>query len=288
METTLSTVSQRSFDDHIRSLDKVDRMIDGIASNHSNAMSSLLSLVESRLSAEIEDITSLMLEQRLQSLAVADHVQQKWSAFDMTLAATQNTFHNLQSIITGLALSLDISLSQVTHAQEIQREVSESVSLLDDRISQLTNATHRELETINRTALALIGNLQRKSKHEAWLFNLQWLLHFIEPTSSLGFKTFRAAISLLVFLWRFLEVTLSLLMTSAAVSSIRRQFLQKFRGSKEAQLKGCFWSFDPLEGNIPPVSNVEHPQRRDPRIIRRLAGPRVSRIPDRICCQPTQ
>jgi hypothetical protein len=72
-------------------------------------MSSLLSLVESRLSAEIEDITSLMLEQRLQSRAVAvrsstffsfrpsqfqtisqDHVQQKWSAFDVTLAATQN------------------------------------------------------------------------------------------------------------------------------------------------------------------------------------------------------
>ncbi|KAJ8590379.1 hypothetical protein M405DRAFT_168022 [Rhizopogon salebrosus TDB-379] len=111
-----------------------------------------------------------------------DHVQQKWSAFDVTLAATQNSFHDLQSVIIGLTLSLDISLSQVAHAQDIQRGVAESVSLLDDSISQLTNATHRELETINQTALALIGNLQRKSEHEAWLFNLQWLLHFIEPS----------------------------------------------------------------------------------------------------------
>jgi len=68
------------------------------------------------------------------------------------------------------------------HSQEIQLEVAESVSLLDNKISQLTNATYRELETINQTALALIGNLHRKSKHEAWLFNLQWLFPFIEPS----------------------------------------------------------------------------------------------------------
>ncbi|OAX40823.1 hypothetical protein K503DRAFT_713840 [Rhizopogon vinicolor AM-OR11-026] len=287
METTLSVIGKRSFDDHIRSMGKVDRMIEDMALSHSKAMSSLLSLTESRLSAEIDGITSLMLEQRLQSQAVADDVQQKWSALDGTFAAIQNSFHDLQSVITGLIFSLEISLSQVAHSQEIQREVAESVSLLDDRISQLTNATYREFETINQTALALIGNLHRKSKHEAWLFNMQWLLHFIEPTSSLGFKPLRAAISLSVFLWRLLEVVISLLMTSAAVSSVRRQLRQKFRGSNQRRLKDCYWSFPP-ERSAPPVLNVGHPQRndtRDPRIIRRLAGPRVSRIPDRICRQ---
>jgi hypothetical protein len=85
-------------------------------------------------------------------------------------------------VIVGLTLSLEMSLSQVIHTQEIQREVAESVSLLDGRISELTNTTHRGLETINHTALALINDLQRKSKHEGWLFNLQWLLHFIGPS----------------------------------------------------------------------------------------------------------
>ncbi|KAG1744201.1 hypothetical protein EDB19DRAFT_1696197 [Suillus lakei] len=153
-----------------------------MALSHSKAMSSLLSLVESRLTTEIEEIASLMLEQRLQSRAVADQVQQKWSALDATFFAMQNSFHDLQSVITGLTFSLETSLSQVVHAQGIQREVAESVSILDSRISQLTEATHRELETINQTALALIDTFQRKSKHEAWLSNLWWLLRFVAPS----------------------------------------------------------------------------------------------------------
>ncbi|KAG0697906.1 hypothetical protein DFH29DRAFT_1003330 [Suillus ampliporus] len=292
METTLSIIRQHGHDDRIRSLNKVDRMIDAIELSHSTAMSSLLSLVESRLTAEIEEIASLMLEQRLQSLAVADQVQQKWSALDATFFGMQNSFHELQSVITGLTFSLETSLSQVVHAQEIQREVAESVSLLDDRISQLTKATHRELETINQTALALIDTFQRKSKHQAWLFNLQWLLRFIEPTSLLGFKTFQAATSLLVFLWRLLEVVLSLLMTSVAVSNIRSQLLHRFRGSKQVQPKEYSWRLDPHpEENVSLISNVRPLQQNDgldPRIIRRLAGPRVSRIPDRICRRATQ
>lgn len=145
-------------------------------------MSSLLSLVESRLTAEVEDITLLVSEQSLRSQAVADQVQQKWSALDATFFAMQNSFYDLQSVITGLTFSLETTLSQVVHAQEIQREVAESVSLLDNRISQLTEVTHRELETINQTALALIDTFQRKSKHEAWLINLQWLLRFVVPS----------------------------------------------------------------------------------------------------------
>ncbi|KAG1854755.1 hypothetical protein C8R48DRAFT_318665 [Suillus tomentosus] len=123
-----------------------------------------------------------MSEQRLESQAVADQVQQKWSALDATFFAMQNSLYDLQSVITGLAFSLETSLSQVLHVQEIQREVAESVSLLDNRISQLTEVTHRELETINQTALAFIDTFQRKSKHEAWLINLQWLLRFVEPS----------------------------------------------------------------------------------------------------------
>ncbi|KAG1738131.1 uncharacterized protein EDB91DRAFT_1347715 [Suillus paluster] len=293
METTLSVISQQSFDDRIRSLDKVDRMIDDMELSHSAAMSSLLSLVESRLTAEIEEFASLMLEQRLQSRAVADQVQQKWSALDGNFFAMQNSFHDLQSVITGLTVSLETSFSQVVHTQEIQREVAESVSLLDDRISQLTKATHRELETINQTALALIDNFQRRSKHNTWLFNLRWLLHFVEPTSFLGFKTFQVATSFLVFLWRFLEVMLSLLMTSVAVSSIKSQLLHKFRGSKQqVQPKEYSWRLDPYpEENVSLVSNFRDLQRNDgldPRIIRRLAGPRISRIPDRICRRATQ
>lgn len=149
---------------------------------HSKSLSSLLSLVESRLTAEIEAIASLISEQSLESRAVADQVQQKWSALDATFFAMQNSFYDLQSMITGLAFSLETSLSQAMHIQEIQREVAESVSLLDNRISQLTEVTHRELETINQTALALIDTFQRKSKHEAWLINLQWLLRFVEPS----------------------------------------------------------------------------------------------------------
>lgn len=174
-------------------------------------MSSLLSLVESRLTAEIEAIASLMLEQSLQSRAVADQVQQRWSALDATFIAMQNSFHDLQSVITRLTFSLDTSLSQVVHVQEIQKEVTESVSLLDNKIFQLTEVTHREIETINQTALALIDTFQRRSKREAWLTNLQWLSRFVEPTSLLGFKTLQTATSLLVFLWRVLEVVLSLL-----------------------------------------------------------------------------
>ncbi|KAG1803335.1 uncharacterized protein BJ212DRAFT_1487045 [Suillus subaureus] len=291
MEATLSVINQRSFDDHIRSLDKVDRRIDDLTLSHSKSMSSLLSLVESRLTTEIEAIASLMLEQSLQSRVVADQVQQKWSALDATFIAMQNSFHDLQGVITRLTFSLDTSLSQVVHVQEIQREVAESVSLLDNRISQLTEVTHRELETINQTALALIDTFQRKSKHEAWLIHLQWLLRFVEPTSLLGFKTFQAATSLLVFLWRLLEVVLSLLMTSVAVSSIRSQLLPKFRGSKQVQPQESSWRLDShLEENVSPVSNVRHLQRNDyldPRIIRRLTGPRVSRIPDRICRRAT-
>ncbi|KAG2152751.1 hypothetical protein DEU56DRAFT_775804 [Suillus clintonianus] len=291
METTLSVINQRSLDDRIHSLDKVDRRIDEMTSSHSKAMSSLLSLVESRLTAEIEEIASLMLEQRLQSRAVADQVQHKWSALDATFFAMRDSFHDLQSVIAGLTFSLETSLSQVVHAQEIQREVAESVSHLDNSISQLTEATHRELEAINQTALALIDDFQRKSKHEAWLFNLQWLLRFVEPTSLLGLKTFQAATSLLVFLWRLLEVVPSLLMTSVAVSRIRSQLLPKFHGSQKVQPKERSWRLDShLEENVSPVSNVRPLQRNDyldPRIIRRLAGPRVSRIPDRICRQTT-
>ncbi|KAG2098988.1 uncharacterized protein F5147DRAFT_814675 [Suillus discolor] len=287
METTLSLINQRSFDDHIHSLDKVDRRIDDLTLSHSKSLSSLLSLVESRLTAEIEAIASLMSEQSLESRAVADQVQQKWSALDATFFAMQNSFYDMQSVITGLVFSLETSLSQVLHVQEIQREVAESVSLLDNRISQLTEVTHRELETINQTALALIDTFQRKSKHEAWLINLQWLLRFVEPTSLLGLKTFQAVTSLLVFLWRLLEVALSLLMTSVAVSSIRSQLSFKFRGSKQVQPQESSWRLDShLETNVSPVSNVRHLQRNDcldPRIIRRLTGPRISRIPDRIC-----
>ncbi|KAG2067081.1 hypothetical protein BDR04DRAFT_883812 [Suillus decipiens] len=94
----------------------------------------------------------------------------------------QNSFHDLDSVITGLTFSLETSLSQVVHVQEIQREVAESVSLLDNRISQLTEVTHRELETINQTAIALIDTFQRKSRHETWLINLHWLLRFVEPS----------------------------------------------------------------------------------------------------------
>lgn len=145
-------------------------------------MSSLLSLVESRLTSEIEEIASLMLEQSLHSRAVADQVQQKWSALDVTFFAMQNSFHDLHGVITGLTFSLETSLSQMVHVQEIQREVTESVSLLDNRISQLTEVTHRELKTINQTAIALIDTFQRKSRHETWLINLHWLLRFVEPS----------------------------------------------------------------------------------------------------------
>ncbi|KAG2339676.1 hypothetical protein BDR05DRAFT_1061997 [Suillus weaverae] len=288
METTLSVINQRSFDDRIRSLDKVDQRIDELTLSHSKALSSLLSLVESRLTAEIEDIASLMLEQSLQSRAVADQVQQKWSALDATFFAMQNSFHDLQSVIIGLTFSLETSLSQVVHVQEIQREIAESVSLLDNRISRLTEVTHRELETINQTALALIDTFQRKSKHEAWLINLQWLLRFFKPM--LGFKTFQAATSLLVFLWRLLEVVLSLLMTSVAVSSIRSQLLPKFRDSKQVQPQESSWRLDShLEEEVTPVlnTNLQRNDCLDPRIIRRLTGPRVSRIPDRICRRAT-
>ncbi|KAG1884491.1 uncharacterized protein F5891DRAFT_1004101 [Suillus fuscotomentosus] len=290
METTLSLINQRSFDDHIHSLDKVDQRIDDLTLSHSKSLSSLLSLVESRLTAEIEAIASLISEQSLESRAVADQVQQKWSALDATFFAMQNSFYDLQSMITGLAFSLETSLSQAMHIQEIQREVAESVSLLDNRISQLTEVTHRELETINQTALALIDTFQRKSKHEAWLINLQWLLRFVEPTSLLGLKTFQAVTSLLVFLWRLLEVALSLLMTSVAVSSIRSQLSLKFCGSKQVQPQESSWRLDShLETNVSPFSNVRRLQRNDcldPRIIRRLTGPRISRIPDRICRRP--
>lgn len=145
-------------------------------------MSSLLSLVESRLTSEIEEIASLMLEQSLHSRAVADQVQQKWSALDVTFFAMQNSFHDLHGVITGLTFSLETSLSQMVHVQEIQREVTESVSLLDNRISQLTEVTHRELKTINQTAIALIDTFQRKSRHDTWLINLHWLLRFVEPS----------------------------------------------------------------------------------------------------------
>jgi hypothetical protein len=86
-------------------------------------------------------------------------------------------------VITRLTFSLDTSLSQVVHVQEIQKEVTESVSLLDNKIFQLTEVTHREIETINQTALALIDTFQRRSKREAWLTNLQWLSRFVEPSS---------------------------------------------------------------------------------------------------------
>lgn len=58
-------------------------------------MSSLLSLVESRLTAEVEDITLLVSEQSLRSQAVADQVQQKWSAIDATFFAMQNVTGHL-------------------------------------------------------------------------------------------------------------------------------------------------------------------------------------------------
>jgi len=129
--------------------------------------------------------------------------------------------------------------------------------------------------------------------------------------SSLGFKTFRVVVSVLVFLWRALEVILSLFMvsqdlflcycchliyllqTGAAVSSIGRRPLQKLHDSKRSRLqeRSSDWNLDPPEGHVPPVSNVRDMQRsdtRDPRITRRLAGPRVSRIPDRICRHVTQ
>lgn len=277
----------------------------------------------------------------LSQMTSQDDVQQKWSALDANFVATQHvtnyvssllrltltatqSFHDLQSVITGLTLSLEVSLSQVVHAQETQREVAESISLLDDKISQLTNATHRELETINQTALALIGNLQRKSKHEAWLFNLQWLLHFITPSlccyplgqwsltcvhlsiftrlqdfssrcQFLGILLASSGSSIITshgtrdLLLRYCYSLMSLLQTSAAVSSVRRQLLQKFRGSKQAQLNECFWNLDSPEGSVPSISNVGLLQRTmDPRIIRRLARPRISRIPDRICHQATQ
>lgn len=109
--------------------------------------------------------------------------------------------------------------------------------------------------------------------------------------SLLGFKTFRVATSLLLFFWRFLEVVLSLFMTSVAVSNIKSQLLPKFCGSKQAQQQESSWRLEShLEENVSPVSNVRLLQRNgclDPRIIRRLTGPRVSRIPERICGRAT-
>jgi hypothetical protein len=79
--------------------------------------------------------------------------------------------------------------------------------------------------------------------------------------------------------------------TSVAVSNIKSQLLPKFCGSKQAQQQESSWRLEShLEENVSPVSNVRLLQRNgclDPRIIRRLTGPRVSRIPDRICGRAT-
>lgn len=293
-------------DVHLRQTEDVSHLISKaeiglqrISQEHARELSSHLS---SLFVNHVDSIVARSLADNQASLSLTSQIQERWMDFGSEINSLSQSIFLLSSASSEAARIFNDSFRQAHLLQDVQRQASLSAVQLVDTMSRLTSTTHAELEKINSTA-AFIRQILILQGHGPfqWLYaTLMSALQFImrvDP-SSFGYMNnlpiYRITFAILSLFGYLLRATLSAIMTmSVAILSVRRYLLRYAESPLQAisQETPSLVSRSPslplsyaFKYQLNPSSLQSH---RSHHHYRRSSGPRVSRIPDRLCTLTT-
>ncbi|KAI0945380.1 hypothetical protein AcW1_001615 [Taiwanofungus camphoratus] len=159
--SSLSTLRQRSEEDQLLMISRTDTAIESLAERHAASLASLVPTMERYLRSELDMVLSLGREQFQGMLDIADATRTSLMLVGDDVEAMHQSVIYLIAAASQAAAQLNIDVQQAELAQRAQIEASDSVMKLVDTLSELTNKTHAEIESINSTAAAVKESLIR-------------------------------------------------------------------------------------------------------------------------------
>ncbi|KAH7924701.1 hypothetical protein BV22DRAFT_1120007 [Leucogyrophana mollusca] len=299
IEGTISGLQQQYQDSHLQSIAKVHGMMDDVYRHHSEFLSVLLPTFQQSISSELDTVFSLIADQNQRSFEAADYLRQQWILLESGFMSMHTSIRELQNSIDQASDALATSVNQAHAAHRIQQEATDSTARLVDVVTQLTALTYDEMQAINQTANMIKANIRQDTVGHWLKLAAISVLRSLWPGPSpidnlLSSHSFRTGISLATVLWRLLELCFSLVTSACLVFNIKQFFpsLSPFSATHKKlalpvtmlpshRSHELIYSQPPLDFALTPY----HPPR-DPRIIRQLSRPRISRIPNRLCNRP--
>ncbi|KAH7910345.1 hypothetical protein BJ138DRAFT_116876 [Hygrophoropsis aurantiaca] len=296
VENILTDIQTRHQDSHLQLTAKVHDTLDGIYLHHSKSLSEMLYVFQKTTFAELDSIFSFVADQNQRYLQTTDYIHQRWAAFDTGIKFMHNSIEDLTSSVVRTSDILELSFDRAQVAHRIQQEASDAVYQLVDVISQLTATTHGELQAINQTAFMVKANMQPDTIAHWMRIGYSAISQLLWPGFSLADswlspQSVHLGVGMATALWRLLELCFSLLTSIFFVFNIKHIF-PSVLGSSATSRKPTPFSPIPHSHHTEEFAcslrssdtvPTQHQSPQDPRIIRQLSRPRISRIPDRLC-----
>ncbi|KAG8216561.1 hypothetical protein J3R82DRAFT_6742 [Butyriboletus roseoflavus] len=135
---------------------------------HSDHLLGLLPAIHSSITFELSTALALIKDESLRNIDMAAHLERRLGFLEGSLSAMQNSLEQLIGLTKDSSKALETSLAHAQTAQVIQGDTMVSMAQLVDTVYLLTQTTHAEIASINRTASVLKESLNRTPVSE-WL-----------------------------------------------------------------------------------------------------------------------
>ncbi|KAF5380050.1 hypothetical protein D9615_006138 [Tricholomella constricta] len=265
---------------------KTSRALENLYQHHAEELRAMVPSLETSLIKHTDIILANFNAETQTSLDITNQIQERWVSFESGIESLTQSIILLSATASEVAHNFEGSIRQAQILNQTQFEASLSATHLMATLSNLTTTTHAELAKINNASDALIQRtfLYAESSKSSWII---WSFMRVFGTilrvdaTSLEYishlTTFRIFLFALKLASAFLRSIFSGLMTMCILVLSLRRYLAPSLAISDL----------PPSTPMQPSFYQYHPSAtftRESRLPRRLLyGPRVSRIPERLC-----
>ncbi|KAH0834925.1 hypothetical protein J3R83DRAFT_10609 [Lanmaoa asiatica] len=193
---------------------------------HSEHLRGLLPAIQSSIIFEISTALALIKDESLRNIDLAAHLERRVGLLEGGLSAMHNSLEQLVGVMEDASKLLEASIVQAQTAQVIQGDTMVSMTHLVETVHLLTQTTHTEIASINRTTSALKESLDRAPSSE-WLKAVLFSLLQLFPgmsllNSAINSHSLHLTFHIVYTLWHGTRFLLSLLVSAFILVNARR------------------------------------------------------------------
>ncbi|KAF8126220.1 hypothetical protein EV363DRAFT_1418934 [Boletus edulis] len=285
VQSAIHEIEDRDRVNHEEIMTKFYSMLERVERDHSDHLLGFLPAIQSSITYELSTAFALIKDESLRNRDAAAHVERRMGLLESGLSALQNSLEQLTGVMDESSKLLEGSLMQARSASVIQGETMASMAHLMEGVHLLSQTTHAELASINRTASALKESLIQAPSSEWLKAVVVTMLQHFPGMPLLNFamdsRTLQLVSRMVYVLWHGTRFFASLLVSAFILIGARGRppfGPRAAPGDREAgaQAGATTWETDVK----PPINRSTRPRTRLPR---RSVRSRYSRIPDRLC-----